>query len=214
MFTYSIPLVTINGRFHSESKKIHRSRLWHSENLANIIPYESRRLNYITIKTQSFTFMIFSKGGYRLLVKSIIIIDDVKKIIDKIRKKIASKLFEERLTKATYGVTQIQVSIHPPFNSPLLTYEKLTRIFPKNFVVQDIEIRLEIDHFLHETGCSHFCLRLYSNENKVGFCNLYNNYKIVVFLHNISLLKNSFSAVSDLLQQIHTKCHHLLLLSI
>jgi len=209
MFPASIPLVTINGKFKSDSGKLHKTTLWTSENISNLIDFKTRKLNFILIKEQGYSIMIYQKGAFKLVIKDINLVESVKSIINKIRKNTATKLFQEHLTMATFRVSQTMLSVHPPFKLPLLTFEKLIQIYPNNTEIGNISIKFEVDHYLHETGCSHFCSKLFIKEKCIGTCNIYNNYKAVVFLSYTSLLNETFNAISGLLQEIHSRCLHL-----
>lgn len=207
MFIPTFSLITVNGKFISNSdERIKNKELWYAENLNRLITYTDRKSNFIYFKEIGFSVMLYTKASFKIMITDVKKSFQLEEIIDNIRKNIASKLYDQDLISSSYTVTQIVLSVRPPFEKPMLNFERIFQLYSEEFSISDILFSFQIDHFAHESGSSHFYFKMYSNNESIGTCNIYNNYKTVIFLKNASMLKNCFNAVSEFLKELQLKC--------
>jgi len=210
MASLLIDLITINGKLLSNCKIEKNNQLWFTNELYCIFPNSCRKSNFIQIEDDKkrFKVMFYTQGGFKITITDLKQVKRIKKIIRKLRMAYAPQLFQNEFYAAKFSITQTKLSIHPLLSGfpSKISYEKLLEIFPQSQACfRDVSFKIVIDHFQHETGGSYMQFKIFV-ENYVGSGRIYTNYKVILFMKNVSNLLNVCNAVSDLVLFIQGCC--------
>lgn len=195
--------MTLNGTFRS-NEALKPSSYWYSFNR------NCRKLNFVKIKRNYYCAMIFTKGCFKLLISDLRAIPFIHNIIRHIMMKYARKLFDARIRRADFRITQILMSIHPCEQFPLkLKAQIIKQIYPNlEVVINDLKFKFNACdlHFCEENCTSHFVAKILTTENlEIASMNVYTNLKIVLLIKFTSYLRNIHDAIPAFVENLQTR---------